>query len=121
MVINHSPSSKTNYANATDILHPSKIIDQMIELRLQLAETQRQIQLLRPAFFEACTAQKECPIKRARAIITRRTTPGQWTYPPHITEQEDQLKQIKRHFQQTHEPTHGREVIWSVKLQMTHD
>ena len=112
----HSSASETNDLHAADALQPSTVINHMIELRCQLAAIRYQIQALQPAFFEACTAQQTNQIKLEQAVITRKVTPGKWTYPPHILQQEAQLKQLKRHFQQTHEPTQGRDVIWSVKL-----
>jgi hypothetical protein len=106
----------TNQSETTEVLNPSQIIEMMIELRFQLAELEQQIQALQPAFFAACLALKTDKIALERAIISRRLTPGQWVYSPDIVTQEDLLKQLKKQFQQTHEPNRGREVIWAIKL-----
>lgn len=106
----------TNPANPTGLLNPVEIIDAMIDLRIQLSELEQQIQSLQPAFFAACLALNTDKISLERAIITRKLTPGQWTYSPQIGEQEALLKQLKREFQQLHEPTSGRDVTWTIKL-----
>jgi hypothetical protein len=103
-----------NYS--TDLLNPTEIINNMIDLRIQLAELEQQIQDLQPAFFAACMALKTEKIELERAIISRRLTPAQWTYSPDILEQQDILKQLKRQFQQKHEPTSGRDITWVIKL-----
>lgn len=36
-----------------------------------------------------------------------------------LVAQEDALKQLKRQFQQSHEPIGGREVTWAIKLLLT--
>ena len=95
---------------------PSDVIDQMVILRRQLAQLEAQIEALKPAFFDACAAQKVSQFQHQQALIFRRLTPGKWDYPNDILEQEEQLKQLKQHFQQTHEPTAGRDIIWSIKL-----
>jgi hypothetical protein len=92
-------------ANPTELLNPIEIIDAMIDLRIQLSELKQQIQSLQPAFFAACLALNTEKIALERAIITPKLTPGQWTYSPNIGEQEAFLKQLKREFQQLHEPT----------------
>ncbi len=99
-----------------NFLNPLEIIDAMIELKIQLQELEHQIQALQPAFFAACLTLNADKIQLTRATITRRLTPGQWTYSIEIMEQEDLLKQCKRQFQQAHEPSGGREITWSVKL-----
>ncbi|MGL5925738.1 hypothetical protein [Chroococcidiopsis sp.] len=109
-------------ANSTDssrLLAPVEIIDVMIDLRIQMSELEQQIQSLQPAFFAACLALNTDKIALERAIITRKLTPGQWTYSPDIGEQEALLKQLKRQFQQLHEPTSGRDVTWAIKLLLT--
>lgn len=111
----HPPLTSTN-SSFTDILNPIDVINAMINLRFQLAELEQQIQALQPAFFAACIALNTDKITIERATITRRLTPGQWAYSSDIVEQEDSLKQLKRQFQQTHEPIGGREVTWAVKL-----
>jgi hypothetical protein len=55
-------------------------------------------------------------IERSRAVITRRLTPGQWTYSIDILEQDSLLKQLKKQFHQNHEPSGGRELTWMMKL-----
>jgi hypothetical protein len=102
--------------DATELLNPGEIINAMIDLRIQLSELERQIQALQPTFFAACTALKTEKIALEQAIITRRLTPGQWTYSPDILEQESLLKQLRRQFQLDHDPTRGRDLIWVIKL-----
>ena len=102
--------------NPTELLDPIEIIETMIDLRIQLSQLEQQIQSLQPAFFAACLALNTEKIALERAIITRRLTPGRWTYSPDIGEQEALLKQLKRQFQQLHEPTSGRDLTWSIKL-----
>jgi hypothetical protein len=97
-------------------LHSSEIIDLMIDLRSQIADLERQVDVLKPAFFAACNEFDTLRFQHERAIISRRLTLGQWNYPSYILESERQLKRIKLEFQQTHEPVGGREVTWSVKL-----
>jgi hypothetical protein len=116
MALNQQNTLKTNPSQPTDVLNPSQIIDRMIELRLSLSELESQIQALQPAFFAACLALNTDKITRERAIVSRRLTPGQWVYSPEIVTQEDLLKQLKKQFQETHEPSGGREVIWAIKL-----
>ncbi|KAI9129908.1 hypothetical protein [Acaryochloris sp. CCMEE 5410] len=101
---------------ATDIPKPTEVIQQMIDLRIQLAELEDQIEALKPAFFAACATQGDDKFEQEGAIIARRLTPGKWIYPNHITVQERQLKILKEEFRQTHEPTAGREIIWSIKF-----
>lgn len=88
----------------------------MIELRIQLQAIENQIASLQPAFFIACLSFNTEKIERTRAVITRRLTPGQWTYSIDILEQDSFLKQLKKQFHQDHEPTSGREVTWAMKL-----
>ena len=91
----------------------------MIELRIQLVQLEQQIQALQPAFFAACLAHDTDKITHDRALITRRLTPGQWAYASNVLEQEALFKHLKQQFQQAHEPTGGREVIWAIKLLLT--
>ncbi|WP_346294462.1 hypothetical protein [Sphaerothrix gracilis] len=42
----------------TDSPVSDSVIDQMIDLRLQLAQLEHKIDTLKPAFFHACAAQK---------------------------------------------------------------
>lgn len=95
---------------------PDTVIDQMVALRQQLTQLEAQIEALKPAFFEACAAQRVDHFQHQQAVIYRRLTPGKWDYPSDLIAQEQRLKQQKRQFQQTHEPVAGREVIWSIKL-----
>ncbi|MBC8121218.1 MAG: hypothetical protein H7Y22_05190 [Gemmatimonadaceae bacterium] len=92
------------------------VIDHMVALRGQMAEVEAQIKSLQPAFHLACTVLETERIETSRAVITKRHTPGQWTYPASILLSEEQLKQLKKQFQKDNEPTSGREVIWAVKL-----
>ena len=92
------------------------IINQMVALRLQRAELNGQIETLQPAFLEACAALDISQLEHEQALIFRKLTRGQWDYPDHIQEQEQQLKQIKQQFRDTHEPTTGRELSWAIKL-----
>jgi hypothetical protein len=68
------------------LLNPLDIIDAMIELRIQLQQVENQIASLQPAFFVACLSLNTEKIERTRAIITRKLTPGQWTYSIDIVE-----------------------------------
>jgi hypothetical protein len=85
-------------------------------LRQQLAQLESQIEALKPAFFDACTAQEASQFQHQQALIFRRLTPGKWDYPNNIIDQERRLKQLKQQYQQTHATCSGREVIWSIKL-----
>jgi hypothetical protein len=109
-------STETINAEVTTLLNPFDVIDRMIELRIQLQDLENQISSLQPAFFAACLLLNVEKIERTRAVITRRLTPGQWTYSIDILEQEGFLKQLKKQFHQDHEPSGGREVTWAMKL-----
>lgn len=100
----------------TKMLKLDEIIEQMIDLRIQQADLEVQIQALKPAFFDACAQQTADRLKNKRALIYCRLTPGQWNYPDHIVHQEQKLKQIKQDFRESHEPVAGREVAWTLKL-----
>ena len=100
----------------TQLINPIDAINAMVDLRVQIAELEQQIKALQPAFKAACVSLNTDKITLERAIITRRLTPGQWAYSDNILEQEDELKRLKRQFQQTHEPLSGREVTWAIKL-----
>jgi hypothetical protein len=95
---------------------PSNVIDQMVALRLQLAQLESQVEALKPAFFDACATQGAAQFQHEQAVIFRRLTPGKWDYPSNIIEQEEQIKQLKQQFQQTHEPVTGLEMTGSIKL-----
>jgi hypothetical protein len=99
-----------------ETLKPPEVIELMIDLRIQQAELEQQIQALKPFFFDACTQQNTDRIHNERALIYCRLTPGQWNYPSDIVHQEQQLKQLKEDFKLTHEPAAGREVSWTLKL-----
>lgn len=94
----------------------NEVINQMVALRLQRAKLDQQIDMLKSLFFEACAAQDKSQFEHRQAVISRRLTPGKWDYPEQVVEQEQQIKRLKQQFQATHEPTGGREVIWSIKL-----
>ncbi|NJR63146.1 MAG: hypothetical protein HC769_32820 [Cyanobacteria bacterium CRU_2_1] len=96
------------------------VIDAMIELRVQLVQLEQQIQFLQPAFFAACLLLNQAQIDRERAIISRKFTPAQWTYDGDILAQQALLKQLRKQFQQDHEPTGGREITWMIKLLLAH-
>jgi len=100
----------------TKATSPDDIINQMVSLRLQQAKLNHQIDTLKPLFFEACATQETSRFEHGQAVISRRLTPGKWDYPNHVVEQEKELKKTKRQSQETHEPTAGREIIWSIKL-----
>lgn len=100
----------------TDILSPNDVINQMVALRVQRAELDHQIDILRPIFFEACAALDISQLRHEHALISRKLTPGQWNYPNHILEHEQRLKQLKQQFRETHEPATGREISWSIRL-----
>ena len=108
--------SQFTETDSTEILDPIEIINTMIDLRIQLSELEEQIAKLQPAFFTACLALNTEKISVPRAIITRRLTPAQWTYPADILQQVDLIKQLKQQFHQTHEPTSGRNITWVIKL-----
>jgi hypothetical protein len=101
------------------LLTPSEMIEAMIELRIQLSELEQKIKILQPAFNAACVALNTDKIALERATITRSLTPGQWAYSEAVLEQEALFKQLKQQFQQSHEPSGGREVIWKIKLLLT--
>lgn len=103
-------------SQAITTLTPLEIIALMIDLKRQVAELEAHIQALKPAFFAACVALNTEKITLEQALVSRRLTPGQWTYSPDIVQQEDLLKQSKHQFQQEHEPTSGREITWVIKL-----
>lgn len=99
-----------------DIAKHNDTINQMVSLRLQRAELDDQIEALQPSFIEACAALDISQLEHEQALIFRKLTRGQWDYPDHILEREQQLKQIKQQFRDTHEPTTGREISWTIRL-----
>lgn len=99
-------------------LSSAKIIDQMIALHTQKKMLEQQIAELEPAFFDACNQQDNDKIDGERALIYRKITPGRWIYPDNIIKQQERLKKLKQQFQDTHEPNHGREISWVVKIYM---
>jgi hypothetical protein len=113
------PTQQALLATQSDVLHPNEIIEAMIDLRLQLSELERQVQALQPAFYAACLTLNTDKIALERATITRSLTPSQWAYSEAVLEQEALFKQLKQQFQQSHEPSGGREVIWKIKLLLT--
>ena len=96
--------------------NPSDVMDQMVGLRLQRAQIDQQIEKLKPAFHQACTALDVPQLRHKHALISRKLTPGQWQYSDAIQDKEKQLKRLKQQFQETHEPVSGREVRWAIKL-----
>jgi hypothetical protein len=116
MALKRSNRLEISSSEPIEVFNPSEIVDRMIDLRCQLAKLERQIQDLQPAFFAACLALNTDTIALERAVISRRLTPGRWLYSPDIIEGEGLIKQLKREFQQTHEPSGGREVTWFIKL-----
>lgn len=95
---------------------PHQAIEQMIDLRIQLEEIERQIQELKPAFYEACEQLETDQIHHEKALIYCKVTSGKWVYPDNIIKQQQKLKQLKLDFQTTHEPISGREISWVLKL-----
>lgn len=93
-------------------------IAQMIQLRLQLAELERQIDALKPDFYAACAAAARDgkQFERDGVVFSRRLSPGKWDYSDDIRQQEDLLKRLRRDFQRSHEPVSGREIIWTLKM-----
>lgn len=91
--------TETTDVTTSALLNPVEIIDTMIELRIELQQLENQISALQPSFLAACLSLNIAKIERTRAIITRKLTPGQWTYSIDIVEQEGFLKQLKKQFQ----------------------
>jgi hypothetical protein len=104
-----------------DTLTPPDVIELMIDLRIQQAELEQEINALKPAFFDACAQQNTDHIPNERALIFCKLTPGQWNYPEDIIEHEQQLKQLKQDFRENHEPAAGREISWALKLLTAQD
>jgi hypothetical protein len=52
----------------------------------------------------ACLMLNQAKIERDRAIISRKLTPAQWTSAVNVLEQEALFKQLRKQFQQDHEP-----------------
>jgi hypothetical protein len=116
MQVNSSLPLASDRHELSDMIEPLEVITSMIDLRIQLADIEQQIQALRPAFFAACLALNMEKISLERAVITRKLTPGRWTYSDDILEQESLLRCLRKQFQQNHEPSSGREVSWAIKL-----
>jgi len=74
--------------HSADVLDPFEIIDDMVDLRIQMAQLEQQIRELQPLFFAACFRLNQAKIDRSRAIISRKLTPAQWTYTAEILDQE---------------------------------
>jgi hypothetical protein len=104
---------------SADVLDPFKIIDDMVDLRIQMAQLEQQIRELQPLFFAACFMLDQAKIDRSRAIISRKLTPAQWTYTAEILDQEVLFKQLRKQFQQDHEPSSGRDTTWIIRLLFT--
>lgn len=92
------------------------IIERVIDLRIQKAQLDQELQALKPDFFAACLALGQDTIERERAVIKRRLTQGKWNYDQEILEQQRLIKALKLQFQNDHDPIQGREVVWMVKL-----
>ncbi len=60
----------------TDSSVSDSVIDQMIDLRLQLAQLEHKIDTLMPAFVDACATQELTQFRHEHEIIWRRLTPG---------------------------------------------
>lgn len=99
-----------------ELHNPKEIIETMIDLRIQVAHLEQQIQDLQPAFQAACKTLNIEKMAMERAIITRKLTPGEWTYSSDILQQQDLVRELKRQFQLDHEPTGGRNITWIIKL-----
>lgn len=118
-MLNLTASPNSSSATGIDLLNPIDVIEAMIELRIQLTQLEQQIKTLQPAFFAACFSLNQAKIERSRALVSRKLTPAQWTYAADILEQEILLKQLRKQFQQDHEPSGGREITWMIKLLLT--
>jgi len=81
--------------HSADVLDPFEIIDDMVDLRIQMAQLEQQIRELQPLFFAACFRLNQAKIDRSRAIISRKLTPAQWTYTAEILDQEVLFKQLR--------------------------
>ena len=60
--------------------NPSDVIDQMVELRLQRAQIDQQIEALKPTFHQACAALDASQLRHENVLISRKLTPGRWQY-----------------------------------------
>lgn len=116
MLLETHPQLNGHADQTANLVNPSDIIDRMIDLRLQKAQLDQELQALRPAFFAACLAFGKETIELERAVIKRRFTPGKWSYDPEITEQEHFIKALKLQFQKDHEPISGRDITWIIQL-----
>ena len=86
------------------LLNPNDIIEHMIDLRIQIALLQQQAKDLKQDFFAACFALNQDTITLEQATISRKLSPGNWDYPPNITEQDLLIKTLKNQFKQDNEP-----------------
>lgn len=108
------PNTTPNTSN--NLLNPTEVINNMVELRVQLAQLEQQIQDLQPAFKAACATFNTKKIELDRAIITQKLTPAQWSYSKEILQQQNLIKELKRQFKLDHEPISGRDITWVIKL-----
>lgn len=99
-----------------DFINANDIIDHMIDLRIQMAQLQQEIEALHPSFCAACVTFDKPTIQLERAIIKRRFTPGKWLYDEEITTQANLLKTLKAQFKIDHEPIAGRDINWIIQL-----
>lgn len=108
------PNTTPNISN--NLLNPTEVINNMVELRVQLAQLEQQIQDLQPAFKAACATFNTKKIELDRAVITQKLTPAQWAYSNEILQQQNLIKELKRQFKLDHEPIAGRDITWVIKL-----
>lgn len=108
-------STMTDTPTLTPSIH-NDVIEEMIQLQTQLNDIKQQIEILKPAFYDACEEQEDTKFKYGDVLIYRKVTPGKWTYPPHIEEQVQQVKGLQKEFRQTHEPDKGREPGWAIRF-----
>jgi hypothetical protein len=99
-------------AHSAAVRDPFQIIDDMVDLRIQMAQLEQQIRA-------ACFLLDQAKIDRSRAIISRKLTPAQWTYTAEVLDQEILFKQLRKQFQQDHEPSGGRDITWMIRLLFT--
>lgn len=118
MKLDSHPLSSAVDDATPNLFDPLEIIDAMLDLRAQKIELEQQIKALEPTFYAACVTFNLEKISLDRATISRRLTPGVWTYCADILEQEDLLKQLRSQFQRAYEPVGGREVYWVIKFLM---
>ena len=100
----------------TEPFDANEIIQQMIQLHIQRKHIHEQIEALNPLFYNACETQNSDRFRLAQATIFRNVSKGSWTYPSYIVEAEERYKQLKKDFEETHEPPSGRNNGWKLRL-----